>query len=79
MGRPPKAEDAQDADDFTELHRLISSAKVGTDADLQELSRLVNDHHRRRLHQALDKVLDRIRQKRCAGDRKFLRSAGVKP
>jgi len=60
-----KAED----EDFAALHRLINGTKITGDADVQELRKLVADHNRRRLHQALDRVLDRFSQKRCAGDR----------
>jgi hypothetical protein len=69
-----------DYNDFAMLHKIVTDAKVGIDADLKELRGLLNDHRRARLHQALDKVLTRLSERRrCAGDRAFLRRAGVKP
>jgi hypothetical protein len=36
--------------------------------------------YRKRMHRALDDLLDRIEaRRRCAGDRQFLRGCGVKP
>jgi len=64
--------------DFNALHRLVTGTKL-QGADIAELRTLINDHNRKRLHAALDRVLDRLRQKRCAGDREFLRRAGVRP
>jgi|HubBroStandDraft_5_1064220.scaffolds.fasta_scaffold1096622_1 hypothetical protein len=66
-------------EDFSALHQLINSAKLTGDGDVQTLRNLVNEHDRQRLHQALDRVLDRLRQRRCAGDRAFLRKLGVRP
>ena len=37
------------------------------DADVAELRTLINDHRRRRLHAALDKVMDRLKQRRAQG------------
>lgn len=56
-------------EDFHALHRLINGVKVAEDEGVQSLRQLVNDHRRRRLHEALDRVLDRVAQRRCAGDR----------
>ena len=68
-----------DYNDFA-ICTAVPDAKVGIDADLKELQDFVNDHRRARLHQALDKVLTRLSERRrCAGDRAFLRRAGVKP
>jgi hypothetical protein len=80
---PAAATDAKKAvmdgdEDFHALHRLITGTKVN-DADVAELRTVINDHNRKRLHAALDRVLDRLRQKRCGGDREFLRRAGVRP
>ena len=61
-----------DDEDFHVLHRLIAGTKVN-DADVAELRTLMNDHRRRRLHAALDKVMDRLRQRRCTGDRERCR------
>jgi len=74
-----KAGGIMDADeDFRALHRLVSGANgLDKDADVGELRRLVNDHNRARLHKALDKVLNGIRERRCAGDRAFLRRVGI--
>lgn len=74
-------EDAHGADedaDFAALHKLVSGVKLARDdEDVRELRRLVDDHHRQRLHEALDRVLGRLRERTCAGDREFLRRCGV--
>ncbi|MBZ5667539.1 MAG: hypothetical protein LAO30_23440 [Acidobacteriia bacterium] len=82
MGAPPKAEgqDAQDAEeDFSALHRLVTGAKLTGDADVRMLRDLLNKHNSKRLHVALDKVLDRLAQRRRTNDGKFLRRVGVRP
>jgi len=68
-----------DTDDFNALHKLVNGAKLAEDADVQALRKLVNDYNAKRLHSALDRVLDRLRQRRCAGDRAWLKRMGVKP
>lgn len=80
-GAPLGEDDAPNsAKDFSALHKLISGAKLTGDADVQTLRNLVNDHNRQRLHQALDRVLDRVQQRRrCAGDRAFLGKLGIRP
>lgn len=68
-----------DPDLFT-LHAIMDSAKgFDKDADVSELRTLVRDANAKRLHAALDKVLDRVRQRRCTGDRKFLKNFGIRP
>jgi hypothetical protein len=81
-GAPPQGQDAQVIDeDFSALHRLANNygAKLSGDSDVQRLRTLVNDHRRQRLHDALDKVLDCVQRRHCAGDRAFLRRVGVRP
>jgi hypothetical protein len=69
-----------DADkDFGALRRLVDSVKIADDADVAELRELIAAHDRKRLHLALDRVLDRFMPRRCAGDRDFLRRVGVRP
>jgi len=75
-----KAGAVMDGDtDFNALHKLVNGAKLAEDADVQALRKLVNDYNAKRLHAALDRVLDRLRQRRCAGDRAWLKRMGVKP
>src|SRR5579864_2505031 len=81
----PRAEDEAGAimdgdEDFNALHALVTRAKgLDKDKDVAELRCLVGDHRGQRLHAALDHVLAKIRERRCTGDRKFLRRVGVKP
>ena len=66
-------------EDFFALHKLVNGAKLTGDAEVKMLRDLVNSHNSQRLHAALDKVLNRIRERRrCAGDRAFLRKLGVR-
>lgn len=92
-GAAPKAEDdytEQEAaarkqhammdEDFRALHQLVNGAKLTEDEDLLALRHLVNDANRVRLHRALDRVLDGVRERRrCAGDRAFLKHFGIRP
>lgn len=66
-------------EDFSQLCQLLNSAKLTEDEDLRMLRKLVNDDNRQRLHKALDKVLERLAQRRCTGDRKFLKNFGIRP
>lgn len=44
------------------------------------LDHILDWHHSKRMHRALDTVLSELKRRRsCAGDREFLRRAGVKP
>lgn len=70
---------ADDDPDLFKLHAIMDSAKgFDKDADVTELRTLVRDANAKRLHEALDRVLDRVRQRRCAGDRKFLKNFGIR-
>jgi len=59
----------EDPDLFT-LHALMDGIRgLDKDADVTELRQLVKDANSKRLHAALDRVLTRVRERRCAGDR----------
>ncbi len=63
------ADEQMDGDqDFYALHRLVTTSKL-QGADVDALRALVKDYKAHRLHAALDRVLDRIRERRCTGDR----------
>lgn len=62
-------------EDFHALRRLLDSVELGGDENFQELRQLVGNDRRRRLHLALDRVLNRMRERRCTGDR--ARCSGV--
>ena len=59
----------EDPDLFT-LHAIMDSVRgLDQDADVRDLRTLVKDANSKRLHAALDRVLTRARERRCAGDR----------
>ena len=66
-------------EDFNALRQLVNSPKLAEDDDLQTLRELVNDHNRRRLHEALDRVLTTVKERRRTGDRAFLKNFGIRP
>lgn len=69
-----------DADpDFRTLHQLVNNPKLVEDDDLRMLRRVVNDAHHKRLHAALDKMLEGVKRSRRTGDSKFLRKFGIRP
>lgn len=65
-------------DDAQALLQLVSKSRA-KDADVRALRQLLSDHHRARMHAALDVMIDRVHGRRCTGDREFLRKCGVKP
>lgn len=72
-------ETADPDEDFHALHALVTGVSgLDKDKDVGELRQLLADHNGGRLHAALDRVLDRVRESRRAGDHKFLRRMGVK-
>lgn len=73
-----KGEDESGDEDFHALHHLINGAGLADDQDVKKLRQIIGDERRKRLHAALDRMIDAVYQRRCAGDRAFLRRAGIR-